>query len=96
LEAYLAGPGNDDPEDRHDLEATLDLYKDEVRPCSLATPVTEAKIELDRLMLDPVRIRGYGFGVKVSGSSNLIPAMRVTIFATRRVSIGILIRKMTP
>jgi tetratricopeptide (TPR) repeat protein len=70
LAAYLASPGNDDEEERRSLESTLDLYKDDVRPCSLATAVTNAEINLDALLIDQKHLRGYGLGVKVNGVSS--------------------------
>jgi tetratricopeptide (TPR) repeat protein len=73
LEAYLALPTGDDPEDiRHMremldfMEASADLPR---KPCRLVSTQTSTQIPFAYLMYDANRIRAFGLDVKLNGTT---------------------------
>ena len=74
LEEYLAGDTNDDAETRagmqHYLEYLRARAKDPRGTCHLVSQTTTTETNLVRLMVDPVRIRGYGLSVLVNGDKS--------------------------
>jgi hypothetical protein len=70
-ENYLASPTNDDAETRADMQRRLDYLRAlENQPhhaCHLASPISSAEINLQRIYTDPRHLRGYGLEVAVNG-----------------------------
>lgn len=72
LQNYLAGPGNDDPDQRRALEEWLGFLEErEKQPhhsCKLVTNLASTETQLLRLA-DPTHFYGFGLDVKVNGHS---------------------------
>jgi tetratricopeptide (TPR) repeat protein len=73
LQEYLAGRTNDDDETHENLEHSLVVLEDEsnrpVRGCHLVNKIAATQTKLERLMIDPKRIRGYGLKVKFNDTT---------------------------
>jgi tetratricopeptide (TPR) repeat protein len=74
LLAHLNGEGNDDAEQRRNLEAQLAVLQDEAgrptHPCRLATKVSAMETPLERLLYDTTRLRAFGLKVNLNGTSS--------------------------
>ena len=70
IEAYLAGPHPDDPEDTEHLQHYLEFLKatvdKPVHACRLVSKVEQTDTKLQRMSHTPKRIDGYGLAVKVN------------------------------
>ena len=70
IEAYLAGPHPDDPEQTEYLQHYLEFLKatvdKPVHQCRLVSKVQQTDAKLQRMLSDPQRIVGYGLAVKVN------------------------------
>ena len=73
LQAFLAAHPGDDPERRDSLLERLNILQNEssqsFQPCRLVTKVTQAEIKMDRLLYDPIRVRGFAVNVKLNEAS---------------------------
>ena len=73
LEEYLARATNDDAKTRDWLAHRLELLKarqeQPSRGCRLASSAQHAETRLERLMIDPTHLHGYGLRVDVNGQS---------------------------
>jgi predicted aspartyl protease len=71
LKDYLAGDNNEDEETRtgmrHYLEYLEARSKDPRGACHLVTKSTGTETPLERLLIDPTHLRGYGLNVEVNG-----------------------------
>lgn len=71
LERYLAGATNDDEKTRYNLEHGLELLKarqeQPSRSCKLVSNVQHTDTKLERLLIDPTHLHGYGLRVDVNG-----------------------------
>jgi tetratricopeptide (TPR) repeat protein len=71
LKEYLAGDNNEDEETRtgmrHYLEFLEARAKDPRSACRLVSKSTATETTLERLLLDPSHLRGYGLNVEVNG-----------------------------
>lgn len=74
LKAYLSSDAGEDAEERERLERSLAVLEDEagrsMRPCRLATKLRSMETNLEKLLIDPTRIRGYGLRVNLNGASS--------------------------
>src|ERR1039457_262556 len=70
IEAYLAGPHPDDPEEtehlRHYLEFLKATVDKPVHACRLVSKVEQTDTKLQRMLRDPRHIVGYGLAVKLN------------------------------
>jgi tetratricopeptide (TPR) repeat protein len=68
LEAYLAGPTNDDSDDRDSMKKYLELMKNREqnpnRKCKLVNKVPSTQTDLVPIMIDATHLHGYGLNVK--------------------------------
>jgi tetratricopeptide (TPR) repeat protein len=73
LEQYLAHVTNDDEKTRYSLERRLELLKARQegpsRSCRLATNVQHTETRLERMLIDPTHLHGYGLRVAVNQQS---------------------------
>lgn len=74
IEAYLAGPHPDDPEQTEYLQHYLAFLKatvdKPVHACRLASKVEQIDTKLQQMLRDPRHIVGYGLAVKLNGRDN--------------------------
>ncbi|MBO0799358.1 MAG: aspartyl protease family protein, partial [Blastocatellia bacterium] len=74
LKAYLSSDAGEDAEERERLEHSLAVLEDEagrpMRPCRLATKMGPMETNLEKLLIDPTHIRGYGLRVNLNGASS--------------------------
>jgi tetratricopeptide (TPR) repeat protein len=74
LESYLAGPTNDDPDERESLQEMLSYLKErEKQPnssCKLVNKLTSTDADLKPLLTDPRHLHAYGLNVKINGQSS--------------------------
>ena len=70
IEAYLAGPHPDDPEETQSLHHYLDFLKatvdKPVHACRLVSKVEQTDTQLQRMFRDPRHIMGYSLPVKLN------------------------------
>ncbi len=70
MQEYLDVGSNDDPESLDYLKHSMVVLQDEmnrpVRGCRLITKITSTQTDLERLMVDAKRIKGYGLKVKLN------------------------------
>ena len=73
LEEYLARVGDEDGRTRENLERRLELLKarqqQPSRSCKLVSQVNSTETNLERLMIDPTHLHGYGLRVNVNGQT---------------------------
>ncbi len=73
IEAYLAGPHPDDPEETGYLQHALEFLKatvdKPVHACRLVSKVEQTDTKLQRMSHDPKRIDGYSLAVKLNDHS---------------------------
>jgi len=73
LEQYLAGANNDDSKTHDWLERRLDLLKARQeqprRSCRLVSNVQHTDTRLERMLIDPTHLHGYGLRVDVNGQT---------------------------
>ena len=71
LEAYLASPTGDDPEDIRHMRMFLEFMKNSAtqprRPCRLVSTTTSTQLPFTYLMEDAYRIRAFGLDVRLNG-----------------------------
>jgi tetratricopeptide (TPR) repeat protein len=74
LEGYLAGPTNDDLEQRERLQRYLDYLKARAqqpnKSCKLVSKVKATEAPLEPMLIDPRHMHGYGLKVRVNGQSS--------------------------
>lgn len=70
LEAYLASPHPDDPEETEEWQGYLEFLKatadSPLHTCKLISKVEKTDTHLERLFANPQTIRGYGLSVKLN------------------------------
>jgi len=70
LERYLSHATNDDEKTRYSLERRLELLKarqeQPSRSCRLVTNVQHTETRLERMLIDPTHLHGYGLRVAVN------------------------------
>lgn len=74
LERYMAGITNDDEKTRYGLERSLELLKaredQPARSCKLVNDnVQHTETRLERMLIDPTHLHGYGLRVDVNGQT---------------------------
>jgi len=73
LEEYLARVGDEDGRTRENLGRRLELLKareqQPSRSCKLVSQVNSTETNLERLMIDPTHLHGYGLRVSVNGQT---------------------------
>ncbi len=71
LEAYLAAPTGDGPEDIHLMQLSLESLKKRAeephKPCRLVSSSTSTEIPFAQIMRDATHIRAFGLEVKLNG-----------------------------
>jgi tetratricopeptide (TPR) repeat protein len=70
MQEYLDAGSNDDQESLEYLKHSIVVLQDEmdrpIRGCRLITKITSTQTDLERLMVDAKRIKGYGLKVKLN------------------------------
>ena len=73
LEQYLARASDDDAERRSGLQHRLELLRARQeqpnRSCRLVSNVSQTETKLERLLIDPTHLHGYGLRVNVNGQT---------------------------
>ena len=71
LQQYLASVTNDDEKTRYGLERRLELLRarqeQPSRACKLVSNLQHTDTKLERMMIDPTHLHGYGLKVNVNG-----------------------------
>jgi tetratricopeptide (TPR) repeat protein len=74
MQDYLDAGSNDDAETLEYMKHSLVVLQDEmnrpVRGCRLTTKITSTQTDLERLMVDARRVKGYGLRVQLNGTSS--------------------------
>jgi tetratricopeptide (TPR) repeat protein len=74
MQDYLDTGNNDDQESLEYMKHSLVVLQDEmnraVRSCRLTTKITSTQTDLERLLIDARRVKGYGLKVQLNGTSS--------------------------
>ncbi len=74
IQAYLAGPHPDDPEETQSLQHYLDFLvatvNEPVHACKLVNKIEQTDTKLDPMYRDPNHITGYALAVKLDGHNS--------------------------